>query len=365
LLSELEKVKKRYQTYVVRTHYRLDPRNEHEDSVDERIRGNYNITRTVTGRGSCDSPNLQQIPRADTLEKKAIKDIFTCDEGTALIQVDHKTSEVKWLAMMSGDPGLLRNFKTARKHVDAFRKDPDREDLLQAMQAYDFHKLTASLMFNTPVEKIVKKQRQAAKAITFGLIYGKTAASLSVDLKVSKQEAEELVALFFKHYPLAKQWLLDMERKAERNGYVENPIGRRRRLADAFLSGDDYTIQHAKNQSRNSPIQAISSDCAILGGALFQDYITENRIKTWKTVAFVHDSIVWQAPYDDIAESIGVAEELMTTCTSQYVEKHFGYKMVLPLDLEFEIGHRLGTLQTWNFSPRHLTEIIDSLRDVA
>lgn len=361
MLQELERTKKLFDSYVKPMNWRLDPRNAQEDSVDERIRGNYGLTNTLTGRANCYDPNMQNIPRAADATKKSVKDLFCAPPGKALVQVDHKTSEVKWLALISGDKGLIKNFQIARKYVDEFRANPTNKELLDLTKAYDFHRLTASIMYGTPVKKVAKDQRQAAKTITFGLIYGKTAAGLAADLNISEKEAKALIDKFFAAYPSAKKWLFEIEEQAERRGFVSNPIGRRRRLADAFLTDDYMLIHHAKNQSRNSPIQSISSDVAIVGGVLFQDYITENKITDWKIVAFVHDSVVWEVPIAEIAASIEIAERLMTEGARKFVERNFGCEMLLPIDLEFEIGRKLGSLISWNFSPQHLAEIIANL----
>jgi DNA polymerase-1 len=362
MLAELERTKKLFDSYVKPMNWRLDPRNLQEDSVDERIRGNYGLTNTLTGRANCYDPNMQNIPRAADATKKSVKDLFCAPPGKALVQVDHKTSEVKWLALISGDEGLIKNFKIARKYVDEFRENPTNSELLERTKAYDFHRLTASIMYGVAVEKVAKEQRQAAKMITFGLIYGKTSSTLALDLGITDDDAQALIEKFFMAYPKAKKWLGAIEEQAARQGYVSNPLGRRRRLYDAYLTGDNKLIHHANNQARNSPIQGVSSDVAIIGGVLFQDYLTENKIKDWPIVAFVHDSVVWEAPFDDVAESISIAERLMTEGARKYVERNFGYKMVLPIDLEFEIGRKLGSLTSWNYSPQHMNDIIANIR---
>ncbi|MDQ3703822.1 MAG: DNA polymerase [Chloroflexota bacterium] len=193
---------------------------------------------------NCTRPNVQQIPATSDFRK-----CFVASEGYKLITCDYSQAELRILAELSGDPGFVGAFQSGG----------------------DLHSLTASQMFNVPLEQVQKSQRSAAKAINFGLAYGMGPGGLAPRLGVTLDEAKELIARYFKAYPGVQQWLDKAARDAVRNGYSVTMLGRKRfySMPDEGLkkiNEDEWRKQIAaiERQGKNSPIQGcVSGDTRI------------------------------------------------------------------------------------------------------
>jgi DNA polymerase-1 len=326
------------------------------DGCDGRLRGSFWFTGTVTGRSSSSDFNLQNQPRGDNDYKKMIKNLFCAEPGNAIVQLDAQTAEVRWWCLLSKDPMLAKGFNDAFKYIEMFRKDPNPEYKALATLYGDFHKVTASMMFGVPIEEVTPEQRQAAKNIVFGLIYGRGTKSIAKQIKKTIEQTQVLVDKFFERFPVGTKYLQNLEQFGRQNLYVESPIGRKRRLP--FFLFDEMD-NHSKNQSVNSPVQGISSDATlVIGSSLMTDYIVDNN-KPWKPVDIVHDSFDSEVPYDDIIEYVYTAEEKFTTGVVEKMNKVFGFEFVCPLAVDFEIGNKWGDVKKWNGTPAHLDEIID------
>ncbi|NIT03333.1 DNA polymerase I, partial [Candidatus Saccharibacteria bacterium] len=145
-----------------------------------------------TGRFACSNPNLQQIP-ADSMFRRC----FIASEGYKLVVADYSQIELRIMAELSRDPAFLKAFK----------------------EGEDLHSLTASQMFGVPLERVTKEKRFQAKSINFGLMYGRGARSLSIQLDISEEEAQKLLHKYFATYKKVKSWLDKIGRKAVRRGY--------------------------------------------------------------------------------------------------------------------------------------------------
>jgi DNA polymerase I len=253
-----------------------------------RIHPDFNQYGADTGRFSCTKPNVQQIPATSDFRK-----CFVATEGYKLITCDYSQCELRILAELSGDPGFVKAFQSGE----------------------DLHTLTASQMFGVAVADVQKPQRNAAKAINFGLAYGMGPGGLAPRLGVSLDEAKELIARYFKAYPLIQKWLDKAARDAVRTGYSATTLGRKRyyNLPPEELkrsNEDEYRKQIAsiERQGKNSPIQGSNADMTKLALIYLR-----NTLKNWdaRTVNTVHDEIVVEAREDQAEEVQHLVEEAM------------------------------------------------------
>jgi DNA polymerase I-like protein with 3'-5' exonuclease and polymerase domains len=360
LYTEYNQMKKLTTSYV-NTMYKF--LREESDCRDGRLRPNQNFTGTVTSRTSTSNPNLAQIPRANTGAKRAIKDLFIPETGKLLIQMDYATAEVRGLGIISKDKTLSDLYNKAEVKRLAFLSNPLDEKLKKdAELSGDIHKLTASTMFGVSVEEVTKEMRQAAKGITFGLIYGMGTNTLAENLGKTEAETKKLVNKFFSLFPDAQTWIKKEYAFAEKNMYVENPMGIRRRLP-AFLTDVSWAKAKSKRQSVNSEIQGMCAQFAMLGCALVNRYILEKdliRKCGWKIVNYVHDSLSWEVYPQFAKKSIQVAQELMSKGVMDYCIKNFGMEFNLPILVDAEVGLRLGSLKKWDGTDKEWITLMKS-----
>jgi DNA polymerase I-like protein with 3'-5' exonuclease and polymerase domains len=253
-----------------------------------RIHPDFNQYGADTGRFSCTRPNVQQIPATSDFRK-----CFVAAEGYKLVTCDYSQCELRVLAELSGDEGFVSAFKSGG----------------------DLHSLTASQMFGVPLEEVQKPQRNAAKAINFGLAYGMGPSSLAVRIGVSSEEGKDLVAKYFKAYPGIQRWLEKAAKDAVRLGYSATMLGRKRfyNLPDESLkrtSEDDWRKQIAaiERQGKNSPIQGCNADMTKLALIYLR-----SALKDWdaRTVNTVHDEIVVEVRADQAEEVQHIVEDAM------------------------------------------------------
>ncbi len=363
LFADYQALKTLGTTFINQIEGYIEPSFNYEDCKDGRIRSSFLLINTVTGRTASTGPNMQNMPRPEDEDKKVIKNLFIPEIRNVIIQLDAKTAEVRWWALLSGDKDLIESFNQSHYYTELYRKNPNPKYKKQAELYGDFHKITASVVFKIPIEKVTIQQRQAAKVIGFGLLYGMGVKQLSKKIgNPNTREVQKLVDQFFNSFPIGTNWLKNTTTFAHNNFYVESPIGRRRRLP--FLLSDKL-FGNAERQAVNSPIQGISSDATLLiGSSLMTDYIIDND-KPWKCLNVVHDSNVAEIPENDIIEYCYTAEDILTTDLMKYMEKNFDFKFTCPLEVELEIGLKWGDLRKWDGTTGNLDEIVDWVRKVA
>ncbi len=424
MLQEHSGLKKLATSYVKSIYEFLDPRNGREGSKDQRVRPSFWVTTTDTGRSSCTDPNLQQVPRADNWAKKQIKNMYAAEPGTALIQLDFMTSEVRWWGILSKCKALAAAFSGGKKarmryhklsaeyaaahpkmkypvldagvalldesitdlkdkhHAKALKvaeqrlaKDAKFKELCEAKKKAgiegDLHKSTASQMYQVAIEKVTKNQRNDTKAIVFGSMFGRGAKAIAQQLGIADINiVAGRIADFFKQFVAASDWFDEIEQFAEDKGYVESPIGRRRRLIIFKLGiSDKQEIARAKRIARNSPIQGISSDGAFLGSAMFCDWLIENDKwhvhpdkSCWMIQDVVHDSCVLQVPIEDVPEAIEAIQPFFTSKLMERMTKIWGVQFNIPLEIDFELGLKWGDMESWDGTQLHLNHQMNRLR---
>lgn len=312
------------------------------DFVDGRIHGKFLLHGTETGRLSSVEPNMQQIPRGDNAEKKAIKNIFVAPPGKVILQADFAAAEVRMWAEMSRDPGMVQNFIDAYRMQCAFRQDPtDLELRAKAHSMADIHEQNARLMFGIPQgQKVEKTLRTATKSITFGLMYARGIPSIAAQIGKSEKETEELCHSFYQRFAAGKAWLDGQGEFAREHGYVQTFFGRRRWLRDVF-SDNRSLVARDLRKAVNSPIQSATGDYASLATALlFEELYNQGVHEVYKLVNAVHDSVLIEVPatVEDIKYAAQLTRYIFVTKTPQVIAEQFGHQMIVPLDIDMEVS---------------------------
>jgi DNA polymerase-1 len=221
----------------------------------------------ATGRLSSSEPNLQNIP-IRTPEGRRIRRAFVAPEGYLLLAADYSQIELRIMAHLSQDDGLLAAFKSDR----------------------DVHRATAAEVFGTTVDGVTSDQRRSAKAINFGLIYGMSAFGLARQLGIPRAEAQAYVDLYFERYPGVKKYMDDTRARARVQGYVSTVMGRRLYLPE-INARNVQRRQYAERSAINAPMQGTAADiikCAMIAVA---DWLTGESIDA-RLIMQVHDELV-------------------------------------------------------------------------
>lgn len=228
-----------------------------------------------TGRFSCSSPNLQQIPK-----ESSFRSCFVSPSGYKLVTADYSQVELRILAEASRDPVMLKAYD---------------ENL-------DLHQYTAAKMFNVPFEQVTKEQRFNAKSINFGLMYGRGAASLAAQIGCSVEEGKKLLAAYFDSYKGVKRWLDSVAREAVNKGYSVTLGGRKRwyNMPDPADPTYDRLISNVERQGKNTPIQGTSADITKYALVFLHKKLKELKLDA-SIIHTVHDEIVVEVR-DDQAE---------------------------------------------------------------
>jgi DNA polymerase-1 len=201
-----------------------------------RVHTSYHQAVAATGRLSSQDPNLQNIP-IRTPEGRRIRQAFVAADGHLLLAADYSQIELRIMAHLSGDEGLLGAFASDR----------------------DIHQATAAEVFGTPLEAVTTDQRRSAKAINFGLIYGMSAFGLAQQLGIPRGAAQEYIDLYFARYPGVKRYMEETRAQARARGYVETVFGRRLYLPDINARNKQFQ-QAAERAAINAPMQGTAAD---------------------------------------------------------------------------------------------------------
>ena len=357
-------------TFITKMMERIDPEVGDEDCrMDQRIRPDIHYSRLVTGRLAIVNPNLGQIPKAEENPdpneyqvRRAVKDLFTVDRGAALLQVDYKVNEVRWAAILAKDAAMADIFVNAAKRIKDAVLSGDVDQIKLALFLEDIHRNTASAAFNVPITDVTKKQRQAAKSITFGILFQQSTKALAAAIKVTEEEALEFQRIFFSKMTGVAGLITDLKDQARTKGFVEAPHGRRRRFWSFYLP-DTYPYKknhEARNlrQAVNSPIQGIASDGAMYGGAYsLLEYIRKEK-RSWLIQNIVHDSCLIQIT--DAREASEAMQKMESIFVDEAMRKMegMGVKFNLPLGIDVEAGiPKWGSLEKWNGTAKHADEL--------
>jgi len=315
---------------------------------------------------NCVDPNMQQVPRGDGIEKKAIKNIFIAPPGKVIFQADFCAAEVRMWAEMSRDPGLVQNFIDAYAMKCAFLKDPQPEIKAKSDAMSDIHVQNARLMFGVPEgQKVEKTLRTATKSITFGLMYVRGTPSIAAQIGKTVEETEELCQSFYSKFSVGKAWLDDRVEFAKAHGYVETFFGRRRWLRNVY-SNNRSLMQRDFRRAVNTPIQSATGDYASLATSLlFEELYNQGVHEVYKLVNAVHDSVLIECPNtaEDLRYIARLTRYIFVTKTPQVIEELFGHKMSVPLDIDMDVSQgkqwvckHCGTAYQWSEHPTICTK---------
>lgn len=247
---------------------------------DGRVHTSFNQTVTATGRLSSTAPNLQNIPVRTYEGKRIRQSILPSEEGRILISADYSQIELRVLAHMSQDEGLLQSFQ-------------ENEDI---------HLRTASEVFHVPIEEVTADQRRTAKAVNFGIIYGQTDYGLSRELGISRSEAQHYIDAYFARYPLVQEFIDKTIQSARDNGYVTTLLGRRRSIRD--IHSRNFNLRNfAERTAVNAPIQGSAADIIKLAMIKCDEFLREQEFQA-RMILQVHDELVFDAPPEEIGHLI-------------------------------------------------------------
>lgn len=344
---------------------RINGEGPNGECADGRMRSSFTSCRVTSGRTSSEKVNLQQVPgskgrlQATNAARKAVKNMYCVPEGRLLVQMDVAQSEIRWAVQIALDKNYAKVFQNMEKIKAEYIANPTEENKKRVKFECDVHRQTAALMHQIPIEEVTDIQRQGAKSLVFGMLFGQHVTTLAKNLGIEVEVAEGLLETFFKQFPDVERWLINAEKEAQTKGYVTSPMGRRRHLAHEYAAGNDG---RGNRQARNSPIQAASSDYNLIAGIRLQNYI-ERHNKDWKIVNLVHDSIITEISYykDDLLEYIEIAERIFmdTSC----LKEMFGIEMIVPLAVDFDIGFKYGDCKGFDRSDKNFEEIWSWLED--
>ena len=256
---------------------------------DNRIHTTYNQTVTTTGRLSSSNPNLQNIP-ARTEEGNKIRNAFVPKdrENSLILSADYSQIELRLLAHITEDKHLMEAFKTG----------------------VDVHTLTASKVFEVPIEEVTKEMRYKSKAVNFGIIYGQSKYGLAKAVGISNAEAGEFIDKYFATYPKVKAYMEGIVRKVEKQGYVETIFGRKRYLETELSSSNAMIREFAKRAAINQPMQGTAADLMKIAMIDFAKKLKEHNLKS-KMIMQVHDELVVEVLKSELDEVKTLVKEAM------------------------------------------------------
>ena len=261
---------------------------------DGRIHSTFNQTEARTGRLSSDNPNLQNIPIRTELGSQ-LRAYFVARPGCVLVDADYSQIELRILAHVTGDEHMQQAFLTGE----------------------DIHRSTAAKIYNLPLEQVTPRLRSSAKAINFGIMYGKGAYSLSKDIGVSVKEADTFLKNYLATFPKVSGYMDKTISDARACGYVSTLFGRRRSLPE--LTSNNHNIRASgERMARNTPIQGTAADVIKLAMVRVWRRLRDEKMES-RLILTVHDELIVEAPEAEAAKAASILQEEMEGCVNYAV----------------------------------------------
>ena len=271
---------------------------------DGRIHSTFNQTEARTGRLSSDNPNLQNIPIRTELGSQ-LRGFFIAKPGCVFVDADYSQIELRILAHITGDEHMQAAFRAGE----------------------DIHRSTAAKIYGIPLEEVTPRLRTAAKAINFGIMYGKGAFSLSEDLGVSVREAGSFLKSYFASFPKVDSYMHKTIADAKEKGYVSTLFGRRRALPE--LASSNVNVRASgERMARNTPIQGTAADVIKLAMVKVWRRIRAEGLQS-RLILTVHDELIVEAPEAEAETAARILKEEMEGCV----------RFAVPLDTDVRQGH--------------------------
>ena len=268
-LIEYRELSKLVSTYVEALPKLVDPKTG-------RLHTSFNQTATATGRLSSSEPNLQNIPIKTELGRSIRKAFVLGVRDGMFVAADYSQIELRILAHLSGDERLS----------EAFR------------QGHDIHRFTASLIYGIPEEEVQSEQRNAMKAVNYGILYGMTSHGLSKELGISFEAAQAFIDSYFERYPNVRRYLDGQIAQAKRDGFVQTLLGRRRYIPE--INSPDMVIrQVGERMAVNAPVQGSAADLIKRAMVQLAEVLEQKRLES-RMVLQVHDELVFESPRSEL-----------------------------------------------------------------
>ncbi len=312
--SELDKLRDKHPIIDMITQYRevVKLKNTYVDTLPQmvdagsRLHTTFSLTVAPTGRLSSSDPNLQNIPVRTELGRN-IRTAFVAGEGNLLVSADYSQFEIRLAAALSGDKDML----------EAFNRDAD------------IHVETAAKIYDIPAEKVTKEQRYSAKAVNFGIMYGLGPHGLSASSGMDYAASKEFIEKYFEIRPALKKYIESLRKEAERQGYVETLLGRRRPTPDVRSS--NFVVREAAYRAAiNHPLQGTAADLMKL--AMIE--VAKKLDDDCHMLLQIHDSILLECPKAKVKEVGEIAKQAMENV----------YKLPVKLTVDVSSGKNWGEL---------------------
>ncbi len=302
LIQEYRQLSKLRSTYIDALPGLINPRTG-------RVHTSFNQTRTTTGRLSSSEPNLQNIPIRGEMAKQ-IRCAFTAPKGNCLFAGDYSQIDLRALAHLSQDPGLIH----------AFQHDED------------IHATTAAQLFNVERSQVTADMRRLAKTVNFGVIYGMSEYGLEQATELSREEAAQFIAAYFAKYPKVKEYLESTKKQARENGYVQTILGRRRFIPE-INSANRQVREAAERMAINMPVQGTSAD--IIKVAMINlDREMDKKHSKSKILLQVHDELVLEVPVEEMETVQKLVPQVMSSAL----------QLSVPLKVDTKQGQNWGEM---------------------
>ncbi len=272
--------------------------------ITGRVHTSYHQAGAATGRFSSTDPNLQNIP-VRTEEGRRIRKAFIAPLGYKLVSSDYSQIELRIMAHLSGDKGLIQAFS----------------------QGLDIHKATAAEVLGVPVDQVTPEQRRSAKAINFGLIYGMSAFGLAKQIGVERHAAQQYMDLYFARYPGVKSFMENIRATARKQGYVETLFGRRLYIPE-INSRNGMLQKAAERAAVNAPMQGTAADIIKRAMITMAECIEKEKFDA-RMIMQVHDELVFEVAEADIDGFIPRINAIMDNAAS----------LIVPIAVHIGVGH--------------------------
>lgn len=279
LILEHRSLSKLRSTYTDKLPKQINP-------VTGRVHTSYHQAVAATGRLSSSDPNLQNIPIRSE-EGRRIRQAFIAESGCAVLAADYSQIELRIMAHLSQDAGLLQAFK----------------------DGLDVHKATAAEVFGVPLDQVEGHQRRSAKAINFGLIYGMSAFGLAKQLDIDRGSAQGYIELYFDRYPGVKRYMDETRELAREQGYIETLFGRRLYLPDINAKNGQLR-QYAERTAINAPMQGTAADIIKLAMLSVDNWLQTDKPAV-RMVMQVHDELVFEVEQSYLEQATSIIQQKM------------------------------------------------------
>jgi DNA polymerase-1 len=274
-----------------------------------RVHTNFNQTGTSTGRLSSSDPNLQNIPIRGEIGNK-IRRTIIAPPGAYLLSADYSQIDLRVLAHLSQDPGLIA----------AFAHDED------------IHATTASKIFGIPAVEVTPEMRRNAKTVNFGVVYGMSDYGLEQATNLSREEASQFIARYFEKYPRVKEYLEATKELAHKLGYVQTVMGRRRFLPE-INSSNRMVREAAERMAINAPVQGSSADIIKIAMINLHREMERQNLKS-KMLLQIHDELLFEVPEQEVEQMKSLVAQLMSGAV----------ELCVPVKIDIKLGRNWGEM---------------------